>query len=1188
MNNPKSHHVGAPEDKYQDHLSTVNKSTLQHYNVSLECKFTDPETLFERSIPTCKTCSVNSPDNTSLMKFMKSDCTCNIPTLENKRVGSENVLSRSKKSIFVKALNTGYNSETKSSEEQRQVFKPTFGRPKPSAINQPTTSKTMLSQEMEVDLTKEEEEAKSHKANVARITFKTAKEQLLASNPAAKRTLGTSRKAQAKFVSPMIGAQDKQAPVEQTPVIADERLKHLDPKMIELIESWEDVAGLEMAKSVIQEAVVWPLLRPDLFTGLRRPPRGVLLFGPPGTGKTLIGKCVAAQCRATFFSISASSLTSKWIGDGEKMVIFIDEIDSLLTQRSDTEHEATRRIKTEFLVQFDGAATGDVLKGKSAQELETNIPFLLKAREQIVCNLLRSEAHGVSAAEAREVAALTEGYSGADMKIIAVNYVARARGVTRHMRGDEAKEKCPDIQLPSVPCNRGKANISKYRDAGIEVAKVLQTFTPLLERASIDEAYLDITGPVKERLVSFNIETVKSDMLPNSFALGYDSIEEFIRDVLDYGSDCIDFDHEHAKQLLNNARSYCNIQTTVVLHKYKLVCFSTGYTCSAGIAHNKILAKLVCGMNKPNKQSVLPKHTVNILYKTWLYNIARGIDLEPVQAKFNPKSIGCCKNFKGKSALLDLESLKKWLKDLGDEIEDRLEKDAVDNNRSPKQMVASFSTQLADGRGSSSSRSYNFVHEEELCAELFSSKALELVMESIEGVRVKDGEANRKLKSAITFLGISVGKFEDHAENKKSKNIMDFFAANISKEGSVGANKNKDVAQSDETKISQKDKRRHDNMMRRFFKIDDQVPSISSSENKLTNPQVDSNTKVQIKTGSNITGYESALDKNKHTQPDRTKLSKDKQISDKDYIMRKFLNTDNEVLTDQYKIPEVSESAIKDETEHSNITGLQSTLDKQESFFAKLLKSEAVRPTTPKCHVVACGEDSNDTYCSGSTIDMEINKSIALFEDEPEKAERVSSMRELLNTTATKATTPELVHPEPVVPSTEDTRQSPLQDEMFECPECMKKISADMFDTHADYHVALKLRDEERQQVRNEMKQRSTRTVMNTDTTKKKTVAQQQSKSETVSSIASFLIKVDNSTPLEKCPECGKRIPVDKFAEHTDFHEAQKISRELNKKPISVHVPVTINAKRKRTSGSPVKKPKLPCKSIQSFFGPNR
>lgn len=100
--------------------------------------------------------------------------------------------------------------------------------------------------------------------------------------------------------------------------------------MVELIKSeimdtgtpitWDDIAGLEFAKKTIQEIVVWPLLRPDIFTGLRRPPKGILLFGPPGTGKTLIGKCIASQSQSTFFSISASSLTSKWIGDGEKMV----------------------------------------------------------------------------------------------------------------------------------------------------------------------------------------------------------------------------------------------------------------------------------------------------------------------------------------------------------------------------------------------------------------------------------------------------------------------------------------------------------------------------------------------------------------------------------------------------------------------------------------------------------------------------------------------------------------------------------------------------------------------------------------------------------------------------------------------------------------------------------------------------
>lgn len=110
--------------------------------------------------------------------------------------------------------------------------------------------------------------------------------------------------------------------------------------------------------------------------------------------------------------------------------------------------------------------------------------------------------------------------------------------------------------------------------------------------------------------------------------------------------------------------------------------------------------------------------------------------MEPVQARFNPKSIGCCKQFKGKSALIDLDSLKKWLSDLGDEIEDRLEKDALENNRTPKQMVVSFSLQV-DGRDTSSSRSYNFTLDDDLCGATFSNKALELVLDSAEGFAPK-------------------------------------------------------------------------------------------------------------------------------------------------------------------------------------------------------------------------------------------------------------------------------------------------------------------------------------------------------------------------------------------------------------------------------------------------------------------
>lgn len=160
---------------------------------------------------------------------------------------------------------------------------------------------------------------------------------------------------------------------------------------------WDDVSGLEVAKSALKETVVYPFLRPDLFMGLREPARGMLLFGPPGTGKTMLARAVATESKSTFFAISASSLTSKFLGESEKLVralfqlakmlapsiIFVDEIDSLLSSRSGSgEHEASRRIKTEFLIQWSDlqkAAAGSAINDKDKERGDATRVLVLAA-----------------------------------------------------------------------------------------------------------------------------------------------------------------------------------------------------------------------------------------------------------------------------------------------------------------------------------------------------------------------------------------------------------------------------------------------------------------------------------------------------------------------------------------------------------------------------------------------------------------------------------------------------------------------------------------------------------------------------------------------------------------------------------------------------------------------------------------
>ncbi|CAH0728109.1 unnamed protein product, partial [Brenthis ino] len=262
-------------------------------------------------------------------------------------------------------------------------------------------------------------------------------------------------------------------------------VRGVDPKLVQLILDeiieggpkvhWDDIAGQDAAKQALQEMVVLPSLRPELFTGLRSPAKGLLLFGPPGNGKTLLARCVAAECSATFFSISAATLTSKYVGDGEKMVralfqvarelqpsiIFVDEVDSLLCERSAGEHEASRRLKTEFLVEFDGlpAAGADrlVVMAATNRPHELDEAALRRFPKRVYVSLPDADtrgallrrvlARGAAAcalrdAELARLAAATDGYSGSDLTALCRD---AALGPIRELDPEEVK--CLDLSL---------------------------------------------------------------------------------------------------------------------------------------------------------------------------------------------------------------------------------------------------------------------------------------------------------------------------------------------------------------------------------------------------------------------------------------------------------------------------------------------------------------------------------------------------------------------------------------------------------------------------------------------------------------------------------------------------------------------------------------------------------------------
>ncbi|KAK8521245.1 hypothetical protein V6N13_077364 [Hibiscus sabdariffa] len=248
--------------------------------------------------------------------------------------------------------------------------------------------------------------------------------------------------------------------------------KRIRPEVIpanQIGVTFADIGAMDDIKESLQELVMLPLRRPDLFKGgLLKPCRGILLFGPPGTGKTMLAKAIANEAGASFINVSMSTITSKWFGEDEKNVralftlaakvaptiIFVDEVDSMLGQRTRVgEHEAMRKIKNEFMSHWDGLLTkaGERILVLAA----TNRPFDLdeaiirrferrimvglpsvESREIILRTLLAKEK--VEDLDYKELATMTEGYSGSDLKNLCVT--AAYRPVRELLKQEKLKD----------------------------------------------------------------------------------------------------------------------------------------------------------------------------------------------------------------------------------------------------------------------------------------------------------------------------------------------------------------------------------------------------------------------------------------------------------------------------------------------------------------------------------------------------------------------------------------------------------------------------------------------------------------------------------------------------------------------------------------------------------------------------
>uniref|UniRef100_A0A182P2G4 DNA polymerase eta n=1 Tax=Anopheles epiroticus TaxID=199890 RepID=A0A182P2G4_9DIPT len=796
--------------------------------------------------------------------------------------------------------------------------------------------------------------------------------------------------------------------------------------------------------------------------------------------------------------------------------------------------------------------------------------------------------------------------------IIAVNYPARAEGVTRHMRGDEAKQHCPEIELPQVPQVRGKADLTRYREAGKEVADVLKSFTPLLERASIDEAYLDITERVLTRIHEMNEGKfqLRPEKLANTFAVGYENIGEFITKLSNTFDSTGMAESSSPTDRLEYKKSDIKllVGASIVNEIRAAVKEKTGFECSAGIAHNKILAKLTAGFHKPNKQTILPINSIPKLYETlplkkvkglggklgdqvcevlkikfmselvqfpesllqqhfdqrmgsWMYLMARGIDLEAVTAKFHSKSIGCCKRFPGKNAITGLATLNHWLKELASEVTERLEKDLDENNRTAKQLTVSYSQQI-DNVDVSSTRSITLVAYD---AERIAADALDAIKRNTE--RFFASNSTTALHNPIKFLGISAGKFEPNAAGKGG-GIKQMFQSYTSKttgaeEESVKKEPRSSVSKTLEDELSSAGTC-HET---KEDKTNDGAVADCSSSNR---PKKSIQNFLQRQATISSSKYEESEMRTENTSKSEEEVQP--EVKPKKGIER-FLKPKSSCESPSGIGASPKESLCSEQPTKPK-KGIEQFL-KQKSVIGKEL-SPCVGEQKEQNNNV---QEQTVAYLN-DTVEQLVHEG-----EEIQEAQEFKMCHEIQTSVPPVPVTPD-ERPSTSKASSGEQHERKLDyketyaeysfqlpEPTLECPQCRKQIPEHEYQSHQDFHFALSLSQQQRDEFRNDLKSKiATKSPQPTKRSSKAASSTVTSSSSGSSappanlSIARFLAKVspdsarsrtteeatseaDEQVPENhtKCPDCGKFVHLEVLVQHNDYHLAKRLQQELNR-----------------------------------------